>query len=187
MNADGRHIQERESGENTVTREPRKPPGYTQSPTRTVRHPRTWGTSSAIQHHADKLCGKERGVNQGAGRRGGVHRGQETTRPQRQRKKECAHRNQPWGQFAEGHLESAQYSRPPAPLPAAVSPPAPPRAARIQQRRKSSQLHLQLLPATGGKRREFWVRVPPSCPAERRGKDLQQHDGAGNPRPLPST
>ena len=55
MNADGRHIQKRESGENAVTREPRKPPGYIQSPRRTVQRPRTLGTFSAIQHHADKL------------------------------------------------------------------------------------------------------------------------------------
>lgn len=90
-------------------------------------------------------------MNQERGEGEGSARGRETTRPQRQRKKECAHRT---FSLQRGHLESDQYSRPPAPLPPAVSPPAPPRAARTQQRRKSSRLRLQLLPATGGRRRQ---------------------------------
>ena len=130
-----------------MTREPRKPPGCIQSPTRTVHRPRTLGTSSAIQHHADKLCGEERGVNQGAGQRGGVRQGPGDHRPQRQPKRECAHRT---FSLQRGRLGSDQYSRPLAPLPPAVSPPAPPRAAEAEE----FPTTLQLLPATGGRRRQ---------------------------------
>lgn len=82
---------------------------------------------------------------------------------------------------------SLQYSRPPAPLPPAVSSPCP----TLSSKNTAEAEEFPTTPTAtvshwGEEETEFWVRVSPSCPAERR-EDLQQHGGAGNPPSLPTT
>lgn len=83
------------------------------------------------------------------------------------------------------HLESEQFSRPPAPLPRAVSshPTLSSKntaeAEKFITTPKATVSHWQ-------EKTEFWVRVPPSCPAEGR-EELFSYSGAGNPPPMPTT
>lgn len=68
-----------------------------------------------------------------------------------------------------GHLESNQYSRPPAPLPPAVSSPCPTLSSKNTAEAEEFPTKPTATVSHWGRRRqEFWVRVPPSCPAERR-------------------
>lgn len=60
-------IQDRQARKSAVTREPKKSSGlHTVSHRGRHRALDTLGMSSAIQHHADELCGKERGGEPGS-------------------------------------------------------------------------------------------------------------------------
>lgn len=79
-------------------------------------------------------------------------------------RREHAHSNQPWVSFQKSHHKWPVLSVP-GPLPPAVSPHPTLKQQEHSRGEKFSATPI-VMSATGRRRGQFWVRVPPSCPVE---------------------
>lgn len=141
--------------------------------------------SSAIQHHAHKLCGKERGMNQGVGSRGGVHQGPRDHMITKVAKEGTCPQQPTLGvSLQRSHFEYDQCSGPPASLPPAVSSPSHPEQQEHSRGGKVLNYTYSYCQPLAG---EDSFGLGYLQAAQQKGKiptvRLQQHNGASNPPP----
>lgn len=177
-------IQEIQAGKSAVT-ELRKPSGLIQS--HTGEGTRLWAHWECLQPFSTiRTSSVERREYKPGGRAQG--RGPPGTRRPLRPRRWHIRRAVPAAtnlgvSLQRSHLESDQFSRPPAPLPPAVSSHPTLSSKNTAEAEKFLTTPKATVSHWQEEKTEFWVRVPPSCPAEGRGRtvQLQQNNGAGNP------